>query len=743
MEDLPRHTASATERRTTASTLVWLLLIIAIAAALRFYHLDRQSLYWDDVNGIAGVDAPSLPMSLVTSLGANKYSVPVYYIIQYYWGRCFGTAPETIRCLSVLIGILTIPGIYLLGRGTLGRTAALIGCFCFACSPEHIFRGQEPRHYTLLVLCAVYAFLSLHNGLAGGGRGWFVANLVFSSLVIWTHAFGCFLIVCEGIYLLFFIRGRTTRAAVWFGTCALQAVLLALWIHFIPHPDDSVYAGHRVPGLQAMFSNMFAQDAISMFQPFPESFSTWPIFPQSWGQWLAGPRERVGVLLEYGMLAGVMFVLAIVIRRLWRRAMGQQTDEPLPGVAGYLLVLAYFAFPPVLLAILSYAWRPIFESRFMIYCSVGLYLLVGAAIGHLSRRPLRIGATVVLVAAYAYMVSLVVPNPTRLNWIGASDYVWNNASSSDLMLVGGQGSAYFNMAILAKNKPDSHFPIMPAHTLQAVCDKTVCFLTEGTAMHPGETLNVWFIIDQIAGQVSLFDLDACLSARGLLFEKRFFSTQGDLCVYRIRPRSVPYVPVLHAPDVQTAVDYDQLIERTGIIFPGEEEKRAAVAALRRVYDDGDLPPNSDPISDTSELLLQEGFTELVLQDAEMHVQRDPADNAAMILALFDKGDMERLETELVRYAAANPGDPLVPVLRAYGCVLAGDGAGAQKEIAILRQSLDMGCWHLADFLDALSRNDMAALRKLGWNAFFQAGPIVPKALREKLGITYTPCGGSN
>ena len=49
---------------TTVRTVMLLLLAVAVAAFLRLYHLDQQSLNFDDVNGMIGAGEPSLAGSL-------------------------------------------------------------------------------------------------------------------------------------------------------------------------------------------------------------------------------------------------------------------------------------------------------------------------------------------------------------------------------------------------------------------------------------------------------------------------------------------------------------------------------------------------------------------------------------------------------------------------------------------------------------------------------------------------------
>ena len=728
---------------TTVRTVMLLLLAVAVAAFLRLYHLDQQSLNFDDINGMIGAGEPSLAGSLRESLDANSYSVPLYYILQYCWAQCFGPAPETIRGLSVLIGLLAIPCIYLLGRDTVGRTAALIACFLFALSPGQIFRDQEPRHYGLLVLVAVCAVFSLRRALVGGRLRWFVANILLSTLVIWTHAFGMFLVLSEGIYLLFYVRGRLRLLAVWFGVFAVNIVLLLSWIYITPGSDEFADVPRTPPTVAELFSVMFGADSNLMSNPFPESYSTWPIVPRQWGASLAVPRRTIGGGLEYALLGCVVWVSLRVVWRMFSHGGRRDAGYPQAEIAGYLLVLTFFAMPPLLLTAASYAWRSILMARFIQYCYVGLHLLAGAAIQSLPGRMARTVATASILLVYVYIVSLVVPNPTRTEWNHVVRVIQADASSSDVVLVGERGG-YFSMLILQKVVTLSEFPpVYPAHTLQAVCDKTVCFLREHGARSPGQKPGVWFVADLNYGRFSLHNLDNCLSARDLEFTKTLYPADSGLCLYHIRPKAVPYSPPAQAPDIETGVDYGRILDETGLSFPNEKKRQEALRGLRHVYDSGDLPREPSPLSSLTILLLQEGYADLALQDAQEQIRRNSADEFSMIPLLLDQGDARSVRT-LIAKAPAEPAlQPFLYAIRAYCSILEGDTAGALKETTGIRRLYDTLYWrNYTDFLDAVARSDVAAIRSLAPEEMYQEGPlIIPKPLRDKMGFRYTPCEG--
>jgi uncharacterized membrane protein len=81
---------------------------------------------------------------------------PLYSLALYAWVAVTGTV-ESSRWLSVLLGLLAIPVIYLWGRVLAGRSAGELAALLLAISPIHVWYSQEARAYALFFLLAVTA----------------------------------------------------------------------------------------------------------------------------------------------------------------------------------------------------------------------------------------------------------------------------------------------------------------------------------------------------------------------------------------------------------------------------------------------------------------------------------------------------------------------------------------------------------------------------------------------------------
>jgi mannosyltransferase len=145
----------------TRSHRIVLIAILLLAAVLRFYRLDGQSLWNDEGNSVR---LAQRSLALVTAGAAGDIHPPGYYYLLWAWIRLFGDGEFAVRSLSVVVGLLLVAVTYALGhrldRPALGLTAALLA----AMSPFQVYYSQEARMYilvTLVAAAATYFFIRL------------------------------------------------------------------------------------------------------------------------------------------------------------------------------------------------------------------------------------------------------------------------------------------------------------------------------------------------------------------------------------------------------------------------------------------------------------------------------------------------------------------------------------------------------------------------------------------------------
>ncbi len=206
-----------------------LALVCAVGAALRFFTLDVQSLWYDEA-----ITAQLLAMDLGGLLRAipdSESTPPLYYLLAWFWTHVFGTGEIGMRSLSALLGTATIAVVWALGRRLGGKRAAVIAAALAAANPMLVWFSQEARAYALLALLAALAALLWLRVLAQPKPRYAAAWSLVAVLALATHYYAVFLVGPMALWLavrLPTVRLRTTALApVILGLAALAPLALA------------------------------------------------------------------------------------------------------------------------------------------------------------------------------------------------------------------------------------------------------------------------------------------------------------------------------------------------------------------------------------------------------------------------------------------------------------------------------------------------------------------------------------
>src|SRR5215469_13212805 len=155
---------NAAEMRLVAQrrdTKLILLGIVALGALLRLRALSAKSFWLDE---IASVVIARMPDGFFWHwLWTQEGNMALYYVMLRPWlGIHMGEG--TVRLLSVLPGIVSLPVMYLLSKQLFGRGAGLLASLLLALSTCAVVYSQEARAYSWLlfsVIVSTYFFARL------------------------------------------------------------------------------------------------------------------------------------------------------------------------------------------------------------------------------------------------------------------------------------------------------------------------------------------------------------------------------------------------------------------------------------------------------------------------------------------------------------------------------------------------------------------------------------------------------
>jgi mannosyltransferase len=390
--------------------------ITALSATLRLLDLGKKSLWLDEIVSvsIARLD-PAGFRNIVMSWELNE---GLYYTLLRGWMH-LGGGEFFIRLLSVLPAVAAVPFVYLLGRRLFSQNVGLIAALLLAVNAFDVRYAQEARGYSLfefLVVLACWFFVRALDA-PEKKRNWagFASVLV---LGMYAHFFA-------GLMLPVF----------WLAALLRQGVFP--WRRFLI--SSAVIVFLAIPAL--LFVAMKNRGQVGWVQP-----ATWRDLYD-----LATLLSGRGGLILLLLCAAA---LGLALLRRFRR----------PGERGGwadAFVWLWLVLPLALTLIIS-LFKPMFVTRYLIFCLPAFVLLVAAGLSVIRPRWLAAAALAAILALSMRGVAAYYRtgfDPPEQDWRGAVHYLMAHAQPGDAVLF------YHPLARLAWEYYRPRWPQYPVPTV--------------------------------------------------------------------------------------------------------------------------------------------------------------------------------------------------------------------------------------------------------------------------------------
>jgi mannosyltransferase len=323
-------------------TLTLLILgVITIAGmTIRLHGLDARSLWIDEA---ASVRFATLSWwSFLRTLWDYQGNMAFYYLLLRWWIH-LGDSEFTVRALSMLLGVLTIPAIYFLGARLFDRATGLASAALLSVHSFHVHWSQEARAYALLTLLLVLATCWLISALESNrSRSW-AALSVTAALCVYAHIFALLVLLAHAFGIAFCRPYRVEMR---------KAAGAAILFVFLCSP-------------MAAFVLLHHSDQVAWI-PRP----TW-----------VDISEFLKLLTSQGGV--VLIVIYFVLSAL--AFLHSAGDEDLDKTRwGLRLLVLWLVLPPGL-TLLAGVIKPLFYARYMLLCVPALVLLAGRGLITLGR----------------------------------------------------------------------------------------------------------------------------------------------------------------------------------------------------------------------------------------------------------------------------------------------------------------------------------------------------------------------
>jgi mannosyltransferase len=410
-------------------TRTFFVLLIVMAAGLRFAHLTAQSLWADEGNSVRLTERP---LGLVIAAAQADVHPPGYYLLLWGWAKLFGEGEAAVRALSAVIGIALVGLVYLIGKQWFGARAGWLAAFAAAVSPFQVAYSQEVRMYVLVAFLgagATYAFARWLEAAAPGER-WLWAGIYVLAIAagLWTHYSFPVVVAALGLaWLVWWIaRARREgvtpewwRAGAWWLAMHVGALILYLpWLSIGLSKSlgyGAISASHPAGYIVAQ-----ALKFLSVGESVPDDDLT---------RWLTVGMVGLGLFGAWGGLSP-------------RLSSGRH-----PPAVRVLALSLLVVMPIAMMVALTLMGRPAYRPKFFLVASPAFCVLVGAGIALLegaqgSRRTLSaqlwllLGLGVVGIGAARSLRNYYLdPSYARADYRGIAAFVRETQRPGDAILL--------------------------------------------------------------------------------------------------------------------------------------------------------------------------------------------------------------------------------------------------------------------------------------------------------------------
>jgi hypothetical protein len=177
----------------------WIALLMIVAFVLRAIGLNG-GLWFDEI--VTLTDSVRLPLlRIVTEFPGNNQHT-LFAVLAHASVAVFGEHPWSVRLPAVLMGVATVPALYLFAREFAGRAEAMLACVLLTAAYHHVWFSQNARGYSALALLTVASSWLLLRLLRRGRRTDAVWYGVVAALGVYAHLTMVFVVTSHAMLCL-------------------------------------------------------------------------------------------------------------------------------------------------------------------------------------------------------------------------------------------------------------------------------------------------------------------------------------------------------------------------------------------------------------------------------------------------------------------------------------------------------------------------------------------------------------
>lgn len=182
----------------------FLVVILLVATILRFYKINLQSLWMDEIYTM-NVSNPANSYGTIITEVNNREGFPYFYfLLLKTLYTVFGYSPIVSRGLSAVLGVLSVYIIARLGEKMFSKQAGIFAALILAFSEYAIYISQDARPYTFYLFCILLTYYYLIKYLKDVSKTNAIKYGLSLGLLLNVNFFAAINVVSQGFLLVLF-----------------------------------------------------------------------------------------------------------------------------------------------------------------------------------------------------------------------------------------------------------------------------------------------------------------------------------------------------------------------------------------------------------------------------------------------------------------------------------------------------------------------------------------------------------
>ncbi len=443
-------------------SLYFLAPIVLVGAILRFWNLGTWGLWMDEV--LTVLHAKQLS---IESLGIN----PLPYLAVKLSLSIWGPDEWGARFFPCIVGIVSIPLIFLMGRSLVNSRVGIFAAAFVALSHWHLFWSQNSRGYIFTFLFGMLTAWSFYLAIQHDRPVMVVGSLFSAICLILSHTLSIFIIpALAGYAASFWLVGMSPRTQGLFVHAQEERDSLS------PSSEDTT---RHPKGLR--WRNLlifFLPFTVPLFVLLLPDFRNW-LF-SGWGLNL---WQRSPIYIIFTLVYGLSVPVAVT-------ALSSLLFKPIENSVRFL---ACYAGVPLVLMLIASRIQNV-AGYYLFFTSPAYFLLCAIGCDRISRvkslpmviRAVLPGVIIVTMLSQNYLY-FRIENGGRPKWREAFSAIRSEMRDTD-------------QVVLSLPEMGRHYlPELKSIAIKEVMDKRTVLAKEWRS----ESARVWFVID--AGTFNVFD----------------------------------------------------------------------------------------------------------------------------------------------------------------------------------------------------------------------------------------------